>query len=110
MAHVARDQEIWNELKRQAPWLKAIDGPILTLLAVHVGIFQRAVQEWDRRLIIPRAGGVEIQHPLLPVMRQQSDAILKIAEVLGLTPALRRRLDLKELPRDDGWADITPSA
>jgi phage terminase small subunit len=102
--------QTWDDLKIHAgTWLKAADGPLLAALCVHYSLFRQALKEWDGTLTASRPSGVEIAHPALLILRQQTEVCLRLSEALALTPMMRQRLNLKEVPRDDGWGDIEPN-
>jgi hypothetical protein len=50
--------------------------------------------------------GVEIGHPVLLILRQQTEVCLRLSDALALTPMMRQRLNVNEFPSNDGWDDI----
>jgi phage terminase small subunit len=105
-AHLTAEQKkVFEAVRDSAPrgLLGAIDAFVLEVLAVHVSIHRRAVNELSEFTVATKT--TERVHPLTDIVSSQATIIVRLAECLCLTPATRARVKLPE--PGAGWGDVT---
>ena len=103
----------WNYAVENAPkgLLKKLDRSVLVAWTVAEDLHRRSSEQVEKFGILTKAPntGLPMQSPYLPVVNKQAQIMLKAAELLGLTPASRSRVQvIEDRPSDeeDPWAAL----